>query len=226
MKTFALIFISLFFLCDACDNVKFDLEDCNRDNCIQASGYVYDNLTQEPLPSATIHILYKENCGWCGTGCLFREFKIGEVHTDGNGYFQTNFSSKEFSGITGSYVFKISYKDFISESVGISNNNQTELFFEAELNPPAYLKLSVDLQGSRNVDYFGLSLYSDSLTGPSIGGFNSNESGLFSDTVLSFIVPAERMIYFGYLVKTASGERYSNDSTIINTFKTKEIEIK
>lgn len=225
MKILRLTLIALIFLCNACEKDKFEFGDCNGDNCIQSSGYVYDKLTKEPITSARIKISYKENCGWCGTGCQFREFNIGEVLTDKSGYFQTNFSSKEFDGITGNYVFEIFYEDFISETIGISNDNQSELFFEADLNPPAYLNLSVNLQNTLNIEYFGLSIYSDSLTARSLGGYNSNESGLFTDTVLNFIVPAERKIYYGYLIKTNNGEKYSNDSTIIDSYKTKDLEI-
>jgi len=225
MKTPGLIFIAALILCIACENDNFELGDCNGKNCIQASGYVYDQLTEEPLSSAAIKIVYKENCGWCGTGCPFREFEIGTIDTDDHGFFQTSFSTKEYGDIMGSYVFEIEYEDFISETVWISNDGQTELFFETYLSPPAYLNLSIDLQGKENVEYFGLNLLADSLSGRSIGDYNSGVDGLFSDTTLSFTVPAERMVYFGYLIRANSGEKYSNGSTSIKKYETKDLAI-
>lgn len=225
MKTFKLTLIALLFLCTACEKNKFDLGDCDGDECILANGYVYDKSTKKPLSSAKIKVFYEENCGWCGTGCLFREFEIGEIKTNKNGYFETNFSAKEFEGISGNYVFEIYNKNFISETVWISNENQAELFFETNLSPHAYLNLSINLKNTPNIEYFGLSIFSDSLTSHSIGGYNSNEIGLFTDTILNFIVPAERMIYFGYLIKTNSKEKYSNDSTIIVSYNTKDLKI-
>ncbi len=215
----------LIFTCLSCEIDKFKLGDCNGDDCIRASGYLYDRLTDEPLTGASIKITYKENCGFCGTGCPFREFEIGTVMTNGNGYFQTNFSSKEFADITGSYVFDLGYNEYIEENVWISNDGQKELFVESSLNPPAYLNLSISLIETENVEYFGLSISPDSLSARPVGGYNSNRSGLFSDTSMMFRVPAERKIYFGYLIRTDVGDKRSQDSTFIKRFETEEYHI-
>ncbi len=225
MRRSRFVMIMLIFTCLSCEIDKFKLGDCNGDYCIGASGYVYDILTDEPLAGASIKITYKENCGFCGTGCPFREFEIGTVMTNGNGYFQTNFSSKEFKEITGSYVFDLAYNEYIEENVWISNDGQKELFIESSLNPPAYLNLSISLIETDNINYFGLTMRSDSSSGRHVGGYNSNRSGLFSDTTVMFRVPAERIIYFGYLIEMEIGEKRSNDSIFINRFETEEYQI-
>ena len=225
MRITTVLLIFLIFICLSCEKDKFELGDCRGDDCIGASGYVYDRLTNEPLNSATILISYKENCGWCGTGCLFRDFEIGTVITDITGNFHTDFSSKEFEGITGSYVFEVAYDDFMEEKVWIANDNQKDLFIESSLNPPAYLNLSISLMETENIEYFGLDISPDSLSARPIGGYNSNRLGLFLDTSMVFKVPAERKVYFGYLIKTDIDKKYSNDSVIINRFETLGYEI-
>jgi hypothetical protein len=225
MRALVVLQIFMLFICLCCEKDKFDLGDCKGDDCIQASGYIYDRLTNEPLKSTTILITYRENCGWCGTGCLDREFEIGTVATNISGYFQTSFSSKEFEDITGTYVFEIAYDDFMEETVWITNDNQKDLFIESSLNPPAYLDLSISLKETENVEYFGLTIYPDSLSATPIGGYNSNRLGLFIDTTLIFKVPAERMVHFGYLIKTDIDDIYSDDSVFINRFKTLEYQI-
>lgn len=206
---FLLAISALFFSCDK------DLENCSGNYCVKANGYVYDLLTLEPLNSANVTITYKENCGWCGTGCLFREFFIGTVTTNKSGYFQADFSCRRFNDINGAYVFDIEYEDFIEESIGVPNSGQNEIYTKSQLNPPAFLNLSISLIGTDNLKYFGLSIYADSLTSIPIGGYNSNERGLFRDSVFTFRVPAEKMIYFGYLVKTDLTEKYADDSILI-----------
>ncbi len=220
MRTINVLQIILLFICFSCEKDKFELGDCRGEDCIRASGYVYDKLTNEPLKSATILIRYKENCGWCGTGCPFRDFEIGTVTTDITGHFHTDFSSKEYEGITGNYVFEVAYEDYMEETVWIANENQKDLFIESSLNPPAYLNLSISLMETENIEYFGLDISPDSLSARPIGGYNSNELGLFIDTTLIFKVPAERKVYFGYLIKTDIDKKYANDSVIIDRFQT------
>jgi len=200
-------------------------EIVSGDNCITVSGFVYDRLTREPLSSADIRITYEENCGFCGTGCLSRKFDIGSISTDRNGYFKINFSSKEFQGITGSYSFNITFNKYLDELVSVTNNNQTSLSIVSFLNPPAYLNLRINLTNTKNIEYFGLDIIPDSLSGNSVGDYNSDVHGLFSDTTIVFKVPAERIIYIGYLLKTNTSEKHVNNSITIERFKTKDFQI-
>jgi len=225
MRKVKFLFVILIIGCLSCLKDKFDPGGCLGDKCITASGFVYDILTREPLPSADIRITYEENCGFCGTGCLFRKFAIGSISTDKNGYFKTDFSSQEFQGITGSYSINITFNEYLDELVSITNNNQTNLSIVSFLNPPAYLNLNINLTNTKNIEYFGLDLIPDSLSGNSVGDYNSDEHGLFSDTTIVFKVPAERIIYIGYLLKTNASEKYVNESVTIERFKTKDFQI-
>jgi hypothetical protein len=218
---FAILIIS--FL--SCRKDNFIHGDCSGDNCISVSGFVSDRLTREPLISADISILYEENCGFCGTGCPNRKFELGKVSTDKNGYFHKSFSSTEFQGITGQYSFKIAYDNYFEEQVSIPNNNQKTLKVESFLSPPAFLNLRISLTNTKNIGYFGLDLIPDSLTGISVGDYNSDVRGLFSDTTIVFKVPAERIIYIGYLLRTNVGEKHVNHSITIERFKTKDFQI-
>jgi hypothetical protein len=225
MRKLKLIFAILIIGCLSCRKDKFDPGDCLGDKCITASGFVYDRLTREPLPSAEIRITYEENCGFCGTGCLFRKFDLGSISTDKNGYFKTDFSSQEFQGITGSYSIKITFNKYLDEFVSITNNNQTGLSIVSFLNPPAYLNLNINLTNTKNIEYFGLDLIPDALSGNSVGDYNSDVHGLFSDTTIVFKVPAERIIYIGYLLKTHASEKHVNESITIERFKIKDFQI-
>jgi hypothetical protein len=48
---------------------------------------------------------------------------------------------------------------------------------------------------------------------------------LFADTTIVFKVPAERIIYIGYLLKTSTAEKHVNESVTIERFKTKDFQI-
>ncbi len=61
MRRSRFVLIMLIFTCSSCEIDKFKLGDCNGDDCIGASGYLYDRLTDEPLVGASIKITYKEN---------------------------------------------------------------------------------------------------------------------------------------------------------------------
>ncbi|MGC1390835.1 MAG: hypothetical protein WA816_07335 [Bacteroidales bacterium] len=222
LKFLLLIFL---ILGPSCQKDNFDTGNCAGGNCITVSGYIFDRLTREPLASAEINITYKENCGFCGTGCPFRKFDLGSVSTDNNGYFKKDISSKVFQVITGSYSFDISFENYLDEHVYITNNNQKNLSVESFLSPPAYLNLRINLTGTNNIEYFGLDLIPDSLSGNSVADYNSDVSGLFADTTIVFKVPAERIIYIGYLLKTNSAEKHVNESVTIERFKTKDFQI-
>jgi hypothetical protein len=225
MRKIKFLFVILILTCFSCRKDKSDFGDCLGDNCITASGFVYDRLTREPLSSADIKITYEENCGFCGTGCLFRKFEIGSSSTDKNGYFKTNFSTKEFKSITGSYIFNITFNQYMNDLVTITNNNQTSLSIESFLNPPAYLNLKINLSGTKNIEYFGLDLSPDSLNANSVGDYSSDGNGLFSDTTIVFKVPAERIIYIGYLLTTDIAEKFFSDTLTIGRFKTRNYQI-
>ncbi len=225
MRRIKFLYIILLVACLSCRKDKFDFGDCLGDNCITASGFVFDRLTGEPLSLADIRITYEENCGFCGTGCLFRKFEIGSVATDKNGFFKTDFSSKEFKSITGSYVFNITFNQYLNDLVTIANNNQTNLSIESFLNPPAYINFKINLTGTKNIEYFGLDLSPDSLNANSVGGYSSKGNRLFSDTTLSFKVPAERIIYIGYLLTTDIAEKFFSDTLTIGRFKTRNYQI-
>jgi hypothetical protein len=219
------LFAILIICCLSCRKDKFDPGNCPGDNCIAVGGFVFDRLTGEPLSSAVISITYQENCGFCGTGCPDRNFDLGSVSTDKSGFFKNDISSKEFQGITGTYSFNITFDNYLDEHVYVTNNNQKSLSVESFLSPPAYLNLRISLTNTKNIEYFGLDLIPDALTGISVGDYNSDVHGLFSDTTIVFKVPAERTIYIGYLLRTNVVEKHVNNSITIERFKTKDFQI-
>jgi hypothetical protein len=225
MRKLKFLFAILIIGCLSCRKDKFDPGACPGDNCITVSGFVFDRLTREPLSSADIKITYEENCGFCGTGCPDRKFDLGSVSTDKSGYFKNDISSKEFQGITGSYSFNITFDNYIDEHVYVTNNNQKNLSIQSFLSPPAYLNLRINLSGTNNIEYFGLDLIPDSPSGNSVADYNSDVHGLFADTTIVFKVPAERIIYIGYLLKTSTAEKHVNESVTIERFKTKDFQI-
>jgi hypothetical protein len=225
MRKIKFLIAILIIGCLSCRKDKSDPGNCPGDNCITVSGFVFDRLTREPLSSAVISITYQENCGFCGTGCPDRNFDLGSVSTDKSGYFKNDISSKDFQGITGTYSFNITFDNYLDEHVYVTNNNQKSLSVESFLSPPAYLNLRINLSGTNNIEYFGLDLIPDSPSGNSVADYNSDVHGLFADTTIVFKVPAERIIYIGYLLKTSTAEKHVNESVTIERYKTKDFQI-